>query len=224
MRRNLRPVLVAVAVIVLISVPAVISLITRSDPAAVASSSPGTTDADGLDQATRDSLAAEIARPNPTSAPTTTIDQEALAAYLQAVQEHEAWVFVDQWYQAEQARLAEEARIAEEARQRAAATTTTTRPAPPPTAAPQGGGGSGCVIPAYICQRESGFNYSALNASSGAGGMYQFMPSTWNGIARAINPAYVGTPPHLAPPSVQDQFATYLWAGGAGCGHWSACG
>ena len=135
---------------------------------------------------------------------TTTIDLEALNAYLVAV---------------EQAELAEVARVAEEAR--LAATTTTTRPPAPAPAAT--GGGSGCVIPAYICQRESHHSYTALNSSSGAGGMYQFMPSTWNGIARAINPSYVGVPPHTAPPAVQDQFATYLWAGGSGCGHWSAC-
>jgi hypothetical protein len=81
----------------------------------------------------------------------------------------------------------------------------------------------GCVIPAYICQRESGMSYTALNASSGAGGMYQFMPSTWNAIASSIAPEWVGTAPHTAPPYVQDQFAIYLWDGGAGCYHWSAC-
>lgn len=145
----------------------------------------------------------------PTSATTTTIDQGSVDAFLAA------WA--------------------------ASATTTTTAPPPPPpppptttTAAPTttapprpaaapAGSGSGCVIPAYICQRESGFSYSALNPSSGAGGMYQFLPSTWNGIARQIAPQWVGTPPHLAPPAVQDQFAAYLWAGGAGCSHWSAC-
>lgn len=86
------------------------------------------------------------------------------------------------------------------------------------------GGGSGCVIPDYICQRESGHEgYSALNESSGAGGMYQFMPSTWNAVAAQIAPEWIGTPPHLAPPAVQDQFAAHLWAGGAGCYHWSTC-
>lgn len=98
-------------------------------------------------------------------------------------------------------------------------------PPPAPTAAPSvtSGGGSGCVIPDYICARESGHSYTALNSSSGAGGMYQFMPSTWNAIARQIAPEWVGTPPHLAPPAVQDQFAAYLWAGGAGAGHWACC-
>lgn len=83
--------------------------------------------------------------------------------------------------------------------------------------------GSGCVIPAYICQRESGMSYTALNPSSGAGGMYQFMPSTWRGIANAIAPEWANTAPHQAPPWVQDMFATYLWDGGRGCSHWSAC-
>jgi hypothetical protein len=220
MSRKLKPFLVAAIVIVLIAVPAVISFLSRSDPAAVATTG-STLDGDGLDRATRDSLAAEIARPAPSwpESTTTTIDEEALNAYLVAVQEAEAWEFVGVWHEAEQARLAEEARQAE-ARRRAATTTTTRPPAPAPVAT---GGGSGCVIPAYICARESGHSYTALNASSGAGGMYQFMPSTWNAVAARINPAYIGTPPHTAPPSVQDQFAIYLWAGGAGCSNWSAC-
>jgi hypothetical protein len=83
--------------------------------------------------------------------------------------------------------------------------------------------GGTCVIPSYICQRESGGNYGAVNSSSGAGGMYQFMPSTWNAVAAAIAPEWIGVAPQNAPPAVQDQFAAYLWNGGAGCGHWSAC-
>ena len=34
-------------------------------------------------------------------------------------------------------------------------------------------------IPTYIVMCESGGNYHALNASSGAGGAYQILPSTW---------------------------------------------
>lgn len=101
-------------------------------------------------------------------------------------------------------------------------TTTWVEPEPEPEPA-YVASGSGCVIPAYICQRESGMSYTALNASSGAGGMYQFMPSTWNAVARAIAPGWVGTPPHAAPPSVQDQFAAHLWDGGRGCFHWTTC-
>ena len=80
---------------------------------------------------------------------------------------------------------------------------------------------SGGCVPGYIVQRESRGSYTALNPSSGAGGKYQFMPSTWNAIARVIAPQWVGTPPHTAPPSVQDRFACYLWDGGNGAYHWS---
>lgn len=139
-----------------------------------------------------------------TEAPTTTVDPAALAAFYDSLTT---------------------TTTAPPPPPTTARPTTTTAPAPPTTArpAPPSGGGGGCVIPAYICQRESGMSYTALNPSSGAGGMYQFLPSTWNGIARAIAPEWVGTPPHTAPPSVQDRFAAYLWAGGAGCSHWSAC-
>src|SRR4029077_17777237 len=34
-------------------------------------------------------------------------------------------------------------------------------------------------IPTYIVMCESGGNYHALNPSSGAGGAYQILPSTW---------------------------------------------
>lgn len=60
-------------------------------------------------------------------------------------------------------------------------------------------------IPAYIVMCESGGNYSALNASSGAGGAYQIMPSTWA--------AYGGSGlPHQAPKAEQDRIAAQIWA------------
>ena len=73
-----------------------------------------------------------------------------------------------------------------------------------------------CVLPAYICARES----SAINkwnyGGSGASGKYQAMPGTWGGYAGYQYAAD-------APESVQDQWATELWNNGAGCSHWSAC-
>lgn len=81
---------------------------------------------------------------------------------------------------------------------------------------PTSSGSSSCAIPAYICQRESGGSYTAVNPSSGAGGKYQFMPSTWRALGGT------GLPQH-APPHVQDAMAAKLWANGAGCAHWSAC-
>lgn len=60
-------------------------------------------------------------------------------------------------------------------------------------------------IPTYIVMCESGGNYSALNPSSGAGGAYQILPSTWE--------LYGGKGlPHEAPKAEQDRIAAEIWA------------
>jgi septal ring factor EnvC (AmiA/AmiB activator) len=60
-------------------------------------------------------------------------------------------------------------------------------------------------IPTYIVMCESGGNYHALNASSGAGGAYQILPSTWA--------AYGGEgEPQDAPKAEQDRIAAEIWA------------
>lgn len=60
-------------------------------------------------------------------------------------------------------------------------------------------------IPTYIVICESGGNYSALNPSSGAGGAYQILPSTWH--------AYGGQGlPHQASKAEQDRIAALIWA------------
>lgn len=60
-------------------------------------------------------------------------------------------------------------------------------------------------IPTYIVMCESGGDYSALNPSSGAGGAYQIMPSTWE--------AYGGKGlPHEASKAEQDRIAALIWA------------
>jgi hypothetical protein len=212
MRRHLKPVLAVAAVIVTILAATVISLATARSADGVGTLV--TTDTDRFDQATRDPIAEGITQPDPAI----TIDTEALGAYLAAVQEHEAWEFVRVWYEAEQA---EQARIAEEQRQAEARKRATVPRSPAPAAT---GGGSGCVIPAYICQRESGMSYTALNPSSGAGGMYQLLPSTANAVARQIGRYdLIGVPPHLMAPADQDLLAATLWDGGRGCRHWLAC-
>lgn len=61
------------------------------------------------------------------------------------------------------------------------------------------------AIPAYIVMCESGGNYSALNPSSGAGGAYQILPSTWEGYGG------VGEPQN-APKAEQDRIAGEIWA------------
>lgn len=60
-------------------------------------------------------------------------------------------------------------------------------------------------IPAYIVMCESGGNYSAVNPSSGAGGAYQVLPSTWE--------LYGGKgEPQNAPKAEQDRIASEIWA------------
>lgn len=60
-------------------------------------------------------------------------------------------------------------------------------------------------IPTYIVMCESGGNYSAVNPSSGAGGAYQILPSTWAG--------YGGKGlPEDAPKAEQDRIAAEIWA------------
>ena len=60
------------------------------------------------------------------------------------------------------------------------------------------------AIPTYIVMCESGGNYRALNPSSGAGGAYQILPSTWR--------AYGGKGlPHQASKAEQDRIARIIW-------------
>jgi hypothetical protein len=47
----------------------------------------------------------------------------------------------------------------------------------------RGGGSGGSCDPGSIVQREPKGDPNAVNPSSGAGGKYQFLPSTWSGGA-----------------------------------------
>jgi septal ring factor EnvC (AmiA/AmiB activator) len=70
-------------------------------------------------------------------------------------------------------------------------------------------------IPSYIVICESGGNYGAVNPSSGAGGAYQILPSTWQ--------LYGGQgAPQDAPKAEQDRIAAEIWAD-SGPGAW-VCG
>ncbi len=70
-----------------------------------------------------------------------------------------------------------------------------------PTTASRGG----YSIPSGIVQCESHGNYSAVNPSSGAGGAYQILPSTWR--------AYGGQGlPQEASPAEQDRIASEIYA------------
>jgi peptidoglycan hydrolase-like protein with peptidoglycan-binding domain len=91
----------------------------------------------------------------------------------------------------------------------AAATTPTT------TSSYASSGYSGYSIPSSIVQCESGGNWGAVNASSGAGGAYQILPSTWA--------AYGGTGlPQDASPAEQSAVAAKIYAASGGSA-WS-CG
>jgi septal ring factor EnvC (AmiA/AmiB activator) len=60
-------------------------------------------------------------------------------------------------------------------------------------------------IPTYIVMCESGGDYSAVNPSSGAGGAYQILPSTWE--------LYDGRgEPQNASKAEQDRIASEIWA------------
>jgi muramidase (phage lysozyme) len=71
-------------------------------------------------------------------------------------------------------------------------------------------------IPSSIVSCESGGNYGAVNPSSGAGGAYQILPSTWAG--------YGGKGlPQDASKQQQDQIAAQIWAN-SGPGAWACAG
>ncbi len=68
-------------------------------------------------------------------------------------------------------------------------------------------------IPGYIVMCESGGNYGAVNPSSGAGGAYQILPSTWA--------LYGGNgAPQDASKAEQDRIAAEIWAN-SGPSAWS---
>ncbi len=95
----------------------------------------------------------------------------------------------------------------------APAATTATSATPTGYSASGYSSGGGYSIPSGIVQCESGGNYSAVNPSSGAGGAYQILPSTWQ--------AYGGQGlPQDAPKAVQDRIAGEIYAH-QGAGAWS---
>ncbi|MEK6251746.1 MAG: transglycosylase family protein [Actinomycetota bacterium] len=71
-------------------------------------------------------------------------------------------------------------------------------------------------IPSSIVMCESGGNYGATNPSSGAGGAYQILPSTWS--------TYGGKgSPQNGPKQQQNQIAAQIWAD-SGPGAWVCAG
>jgi septal ring factor EnvC (AmiA/AmiB activator) len=71
-------------------------------------------------------------------------------------------------------------------------------------------------IPTFVVMCESGGNYSAVNPSSGAGGAYQILPSTWA--------LYGGQgAPQDASKAEQDRIAAEIWADSGGSA-WACAG
>jgi resuscitation-promoting factor RpfC len=101
---------------------------------------------------------------------------------------------------------------------------TNAAPAPAPDPAPaaqpatQSYGGAAGSFQACVIARESGGNASAVNPSSGAGGLYQFLPSTWQSLG------YSGLPQDA---SVAEQNAAfqkeYAESGGSAWSSFDGC-
>lgn len=92
---------------------------------------------------------------------------------------------------------------------------------PAPAAAASSGGavstGGMSAFEACVISRESGGNAQAVNPVSGAGGLFQFLPSTWASLGYAS--AYPGGA-QTAPASVQESAFAKLY-GQAGAAPWS---
>ena len=72
------------------------------------------------------------------------------------------------------------------------------------------------AIPEAIVMCESGGNFNAVNSSSGAGGAYQILPSTWE--------LYGGEgDPEDASPAEQSEIAAQIWAD-SGAAAWECAG
>ena len=104
-------------------------------------------------------------------------------------------------------------------------------PAPVAAAAPSGTGTSAAPVQATatysgasgsfqscVIQRESGGNASAVNGSSGAGGLYGFLPSTWQSLGHS------GLPENASVSEQNAAFAQeYAQSGGAAWSAYDGC-
>lgn len=104
-------------------------------------------------------------------------------------------------------------------------TTTTIYVAPPVTEAQINSGIDAFLACVRAHESDTAGGYSAVNPSSGAGGAYQFLQSTWNNVAaNAGRSDLIGIHPSQASPADQDAMAIHLynWQGaspwaGSGC-------
>ena len=101
---------------------------------------------------------------------------------------------------------------------------TTDEPAPPPqvtTSVP----GEPPTVDDWVALRdcESGGRYDVVDPSGLYHGAYQFLPSTWDGLARRFWPELVGLLPSQASPPDQDKMAAKLFEL-EGARPWPTCG
>jgi hypothetical protein len=90
-------------------------------------------------------------------------------------------------------------------------------PAPVASSGTVGTGGMS-AFQTCVIQRESGGNPSAVNPSSGAGGLYQFLPSTWQALGHSGLPENASVAEQNQ--AFQQQYAqsgTAAWAPYDGC-------
>ena len=92
------------------------------------------------------------------------------------------------------------------------------RPASAPVQSTSSYSGASGSFQSCVISAESGGNPNAVNPSSGAGGLYQFLPSTWHALG------YSGSPQD-APVSVQNEaFAKqYAQSGGSAWSAYDGC-
>ena len=74
-----------------------------------------------------------------------------------------------------------------------------------------------------LARCESGGNPRAVSASGRYHGLYQFDVRTWNGVARRVDPVWVGVAPSAAPAAVQTAMARQLHRE-RGRQPWPVCG
>jgi hypothetical protein len=80
-------------------------------------------------------------------------------------------------------------------------------------------------VPSYIVSCESGGNYRAINTSSGAGGKYQILPSTWQSEISKLRHYIIRLAggdrgPQHSSPLLQDKIAAMIWRD-SGSSAWS---
>jgi LysM repeat protein len=102
----------------------------------------------------------------------------------------------------------------------AASTASAASTAPTASAPAQASGYSGAPgsFQACVIQAESGGNASAVNPSSGAGGLYQFLPSTWQALG------FSGLPQNASVSEQNAAFAKeYAQSGSSAWGPYDGC-